>query len=81
MDGSRRPHVLLADSAPKIRDLFGRFLTLSGMVVTCAADGVGGLAEARARVPDAVVCDLITEEDGRVAMARYQGHRPARSNV
>lgn len=58
MKNPRELSVLVVDDEPQIRRLFGQFLRRSGMVVTFAEDGVGGLAEARAHVPDAIVSDL-----------------------
>ena len=81
MDGSLRPHVLLVDDAPQIRDLFGRLLRQSGMAVTCAADGIFALAEARARVPDAVVCDLDMPNMGGLALCRALRDDPATKYV
>jgi CheY-like chemotaxis protein len=81
MDGSLRPHVLLVDDAAQIRDLFGRFLRQSGMAVTCAADGIFALAEARARVPDAVVCDLDMPNMDGLALCRALRDDPATKDV
>ena len=81
MDRSSAPHVLLVDDAPQIRDLFGRFLTRSGMAVTFAGDGVVGLAEARARVPDAIICDLVMPRMDGLALCRALREDPATKDV
>ena len=52
------PRVLVVDDMPQVRQVFGRFLTLSGMEPSFAADGVEGLAAARASRPDLVISDL-----------------------
>ena len=51
------------------------------MDVTCAADGVCGLAEARARVPDAVVCDLDMPNMGGLALCRALRDDPATKHI
>jgi CheY-like chemotaxis protein len=81
MDRSRAPHVLVVDDAPQIRSLFGRFLTRSGMAVTVAEDGVVGLAEARAHVPDAIVCDLGMPRMDGLALCRALRDDPATKDV
>jgi CheY-like chemotaxis protein len=70
MDSGASPHVLVVDDAPQVRDLFGRFLTMAGMAVTVAEDGVLGLAQARVRVPDVVVCDLEMPNMGGLTLCR-----------
>jgi CheY-like chemotaxis protein len=81
MDGAPQTRVLLVDDTPQILDLFGRFLRLSGMAVTCAVDGVDGLAEARASVPDAVVCDLDMPNMDGLALCRALRDDPATRHV
>jgi two-component system cell cycle response regulator len=56
--GTPIPRVLVVDDVLQLRQLFGRFLTLAGMEPSFAADGVEGLAVARASPPDLVLCDL-----------------------
>ena len=58
MNTSPVPRVLVVDDVLQIRQAFGRFLTVAGMASTFAADGVEGLAAARASLPDLVLCDL-----------------------
>jgi CheY-like chemotaxis protein len=81
MDRSSAPHVLLVDDAPQIGDLFGRFLTRSGMAVTFAEDGIAGLAEARAHVPDAIVCDLGMPRMDGLALCRALRDDPSTKDV
>jgi two-component system cell cycle response regulator len=52
------PRVLVVDDLPQVRQLFGRFLALAGMVPSFAADGLEGLSAASASRPDLVLCDL-----------------------
>jgi len=58
MNALPSPRVLVVDDVPQVRQLFGRFLTMSGMQPSFAADGAEGLAAARAAIPDLVLCDL-----------------------
>jgi len=58
MSADRIPRVLVVDDMLLVRQVFGRFLTLSGMAVSFAADGHDGLTAARASVPDVIVSDL-----------------------
>jgi CheY-like chemotaxis protein len=52
------PRVLIVDDVPLVRQVFGRFLTLSGMAVSFATDGHEGLTAARTMPPDLIVSDL-----------------------
>jgi len=58
MNTSPAPRVLVVDDVLEVRQVFGRFLTMAGMASSFAADGVEGLAAARASPPDLVLCDL-----------------------
>ncbi len=58
MSADPKPRVLVVDDAPLVREIFGSFLTHSGMAVSFAADGLEGLKEARAAKPDVIVSDL-----------------------
>ena len=75
------PHVLVVEDECQIRDLFGRFLGQSGIAVTFAADGVAGLAEARTRVPDAIVSDLRMPRMAGLALCRALRRDPATKAV
>jgi two-component system, cell cycle response regulator DivK len=79
--GPRAPHVLLVDDAPEIRSLFGRILTRSGMAVTFAEDGVGGLDSVRDQQPDVLVCDLDMPNMGGIALCRALRADPATRDV
>jgi len=81
MDRSRAPNVLVVDDESQIRDLFGRFLSRSGIAVRFAADGVGGLAEAQARIPDVIVSDLGMPRMDGLAFCRALRRDPATSSV
>jgi CheY-like chemotaxis protein len=58
MSADPKPRVLVVDDAPLVRELFGRFLTHSGMAVSYAEDGFEGLTQARTTRPDVIVSDL-----------------------
>jgi CheY-like chemotaxis protein len=81
MDRSPAPNVLVVDDESHIRDLFGRFLSRSGIAVSFAADGVGGLAEARVRVPDVIVSDLGMPRMDGLAFCRALRRDPTTSTV
>ena len=81
MDRSRAPNVLVVDDESHVRDLFGRILSRSGIAVTFAADSIGGLAEARARVPDVIVSDLGMPRMDGLAFCRALRRDPATSTV
>ena len=52
------PRGLVVDDMPLVRQVFGRFLTMSGMTVSFAVDGHDGLTAARTSLPDLIVSDL-----------------------
>jgi two-component system cell cycle response regulator DivK len=81
MDSARAPHVLVVDDAPQVRDLFGRFLTMSGMAVTFAEDGLVAVAQARQNAPDLVVCDLEMPNMDGLAMSRALREDPVTRNI
>jgi CheY-like chemotaxis protein len=58
MSADSKPRVLIVDDEPLLRELFGGFLSFSGMEVSFAADGIEGLMEARTAPPDVIVSDL-----------------------
>ena len=70
MNALPSPRVLVVDDVPQVRQLFGRFLAMSGMQPSFAADGVEGLAAARAAIPDLVLCDLEMPRLDGVALCR-----------
>jgi two-component system OmpR family response regulator len=74
-----RPHVLVVDDDPDLRELMGSFLRRQGLEVSLAQDGReldGVLGRAR---PDLIVLDLMMPgEDGLSIMRRLEGpNRPA----
>ena len=81
MDSSSAPYVLVVDDDSQVRHVFGRVLELSGMAVTFAKDGVGGLAAARAHVPDAIVSDLGMPRMDGLALCRALRRDPATKRV
>ncbi len=72
-----RPHLLVVDDEPNIRELLSVSLRFSGFAVGTAADGREALAEAEAHVPDLVVLDVMLpdmdglELAGRLRETRY----------
>jgi CheY-like chemotaxis protein len=64
------PRVLIVDDMPLVRQVLGRLLALSGMVVSLAADGCEALTEARATLPDVIVSDLEMPRMDGVALCR-----------
>lgn len=81
MNNSRVPNVLVVDDESQIRDLFGRILNRSGIAVRFAEDGVVGLAEAQARVPDVIVSDLGMPRMDGLALCRALRRDPATQTV
>jgi DNA-binding response OmpR family regulator len=53
------PRILVIDDEQTVRENIVRFLTLEGYRVDAAASGEEGLALARRRTPDLVLCDLM----------------------
>ncbi|MFI0357761.1 response regulator [Actinomadura sp. 9N407] len=51
--------VLVVDDDPTVAEVVARYLTRDGHEVTCVADGLQALRDARARPPDLVVLDLM----------------------
>lgn len=54
-----RPHVLVIDDDPAVRELMNRHLMKEGYAVSLAASGEQGLELARARKPDIITVDII----------------------
>jgi DNA-binding response OmpR family regulator len=55
-------HVLVIDDDRIVRDALRQVLQKAGYGVTCAADGVAGLAAFRAHRPDLIITDIIMPE-------------------
>lgn len=51
--------VLVVDDEPGIRQMLDIALSVRGMVVTAASDGPSGIAAARAKNPDVILCDVM----------------------
>ncbi|MFF4418946.1 two-component system response regulator CseB [Streptosporangium sp. NPDC001559] len=62
--------VLLVEDDPVIREATGMALELYGMRVRTASDGLGGLAEFRARPPDVALLDVMLPHLDGVSLAR-----------
>jgi CheY-like chemotaxis protein len=58
MTAAPAPRVLVVDDVAQVRRLYGRFLSLSGIEPSFAADGAEGLEALRTVRPDLVLCDL-----------------------
>jgi DNA-binding response OmpR family regulator len=61
---------VIVDDDVAIAEFLGFVLTLEGFTVRVAADGAGGLALVRRRVPDLVVLDLGLPDTDGCAVAR-----------
>jgi len=62
--------VLVIEDEAQIRANIERLLKVEGYEVICAADGASGIAAARARRPDMVVCDILMPQiDGYGVLA------------
>lgn len=67
------PRILVIDDEQPVRENVARFLALEGYRVDSAASGEEGLALARLRVPDLVLCDLMMPGlDGFGVLARLR---------
>jgi chemosensory pili system protein ChpA (sensor histidine kinase/response regulator) len=75
------PRVLVVDDTVSVRRLFAEFLTRSGMAVTVAADGVLGLAQARAVLPDVIVSDLDMPRMNGLQLCRALRADPATMHI
>jgi CheY-like chemotaxis protein len=65
--------ILLIEDEAQIRGNLVRFLQLEGHAVTCAVDGVAGLAAVHAAVPELVICDfMMPRMDGFAVLAALQ---------
>jgi CheY-like chemotaxis protein len=70
MPAAPLPRVLVVDDVALVRQVFGRFLVLSGIEASFAVDGFDGLQRARASRPDAIICDLDMPKMDGVALCR-----------
>lgn len=52
-------NVLIVDDEPGIRQMLDMALGVRGMTVTVASDGQSGIAAARAKSPDVIICDVM----------------------
>jgi CheY-like chemotaxis protein len=69
----RSPRVLVIDDGAEALELYGAFLEYHGFEVDVAADGVSGLAKARATCPDAIVLDYsMPRMDGEQVLSRLR---------
>jgi CheY-like chemotaxis protein len=69
----QNPRVLVIDDGAEALELYGAFLEYHGFEVDVAADGVSGLAKARATRPDAIVLDYsMPRMDGEQVLSRLR---------
>ncbi len=59
MDGTERPHILIVDDEPRIRDACQMVLEEMGFEVALASDGEQGLAKIKERHFDIILADLM----------------------
>ncbi len=70
---SERPHVLVVDDEPMVREVVAAYLQREGFRVEEARDGAAALAAVAARLPDLVVLDLMLPNvDGYEVMRRLR---------
>lgn len=71
-----RPHILLVDDEPRIRDFMTRALATAGYTVDAACSGQEGLRMALAGDYGLVILDLVMPDmDGRRVLAELQAQR------
>jgi signal transduction histidine kinase len=69
-----QPTVLAIDDDPAMRELIEDTLTAEGLRVLLTADGAAGVAAARERLPDVIVCDIVMPlMDGHAVLAALRG--------
>ena len=72
-------HILVIEDEDAIRANLRRFLQLEGHTVSEAANGRDGVEQARARLPDLIICDLMMPElDGFEVLRAVCGHPATR---
>ena len=72
-------HVLVIEDEDAIRANLRRLLQLEGHTVSEAANGREGVEQARARLPDLIICDLMMPElDGFEVLRAVRGHPATR---
>lgn len=68
-------HILVIEDEDAIRANLRRFLQLEGHTVSEAANGRDGVEQARARLPDLIICDLMMPEmDGFSVLREIRAH-------
>ncbi len=67
---THRPHILVIDDDPDLRELLGSYLGANGMTVTSAGDGVAMWAALASGMPDAIVLDLMLPGEDGLALTR-----------
>jgi CheY-like chemotaxis protein len=68
------PTILVIEDEAPIRANLERFLKAEGYAVIAAADGASGIAAARERRPDMIICDvLMPGVDGYAVLAQLGG--------
>lgn len=78
-----RPHIMVVDDAPDVRETLGKLLEAHGFRVSLAGDGREAIQELRSAVPDLIIVDLdMPHIDGwelirRIREAPAWSHLPA----
>jgi DNA-binding response OmpR family regulator len=72
----RKPTVLIVDDEPDAVELAAFNLTKAGFEIVTAENGVEALSKARARLPDAIVLDLMLPEMDGFEVCRYLRRDP-----
>jgi two-component system chemotaxis response regulator CheY len=60
------PKILIIDDDSDIRDLISCILEMEGYIVVVAEDGIKGVAQYRAELPDLVITDMVMPRQGGV---------------
>src|SRR5258708_9380923 len=76
-----RKRILVVDDDPGVVELICFNLEKAGFAVETAGDGVAGLKKARAKVPDAILLDLMTPELDGFSVCEMLRRDPATASI
>lgn len=79
--GAPKPVVLLVDDSEDNRVMYAELLSLHGFDVLEADDGVQAVATARARIPDAIVMDVVLPAIDGLEATRMLRADPATQDI
>ena len=69
-----KPHILIVDDDPSIRDSLSSFLGRAGFMITTAQNGEAALKELDKARPDLLILDVLMPRlDGRETLRRMRG--------